>query len=365
MTKLLYITNGIDGSGGLERVLSIKASYLAEHYNYEVIILSLNELKKPFYDFSPKIQFVNIMVSGNPFSYFKKYREGIKSKINELKPDIISVCDDGLKGFFVPQIVNAKIPIIYERHASINLNFKRGKQNLSVKAKGFFQYALMKHKAKMFNKFVVLTSANLNEWEGENLLVIPNPLSFYPNEKSTLQNKDVIVVGSHGYNKGYDLLLKAWHIVLDKYPNWRLNIYGKIDENRTFVKQAETLGLKSSVNFFNPVKDIKNKYLESSIMVLPSRSEGFGMVLIEAMACGVPCVSFDCPNGPADIIKDGVDGFLIENGNIRDLATKIKKLIDEESLRIKMGNRAKESVKRYSVEVVVKKWDELFKELVR
>jgi glycosyltransferase involved in cell wall biosynthesis len=88
------------------------------------------------------------------------------------------------------------------------------------------------------------------------------------------------------------------------------------------------------------------------------------MVLIEAMACGVPCVSFDCPQGPADIIQNGVDGFLVENGNIDLLGSKIIKLIEEKNLRKQMGAKAKQNVKRYRPEVIVKQWDELFKSLV-
>ena len=101
--KLLYITNGINGSGGLERVLSIKASYLVDHYNYEVTILSLNDNQlNPFYTFSDKIQMVSIPVIGNPLQYIKAYKKGIKQIVNQIKPDVISVCDDGLKGYFIP-----------------------------------------------------------------------------------------------------------------------------------------------------------------------------------------------------------------------------------------------------------------------
>ncbi len=363
--KLLYITNGINGSGGLERVLSIKASYLTDLYDYEVTILSLNDNHlKPFYKFSDKIKMVSIPVSGNFIQYLKSYRAGLVNVINEMQPDIMAVCDDGLKGFLIPNIINVQIPIIYERHASVNLNFKRGKGNLLSLAKNKLQHFIMKQAARKFDKFVVLTNANLKEWKGDNLMVVPNPLSFYPQESAALQNKYVIAVGSHSYNKGYDLLILAWKQVLQKHPDWILNIYGKIDSNSTFITQVTDLGLKSNVNFYEPVKDIQSKYLESSIMVLPSRSEGFGMVLIEAMACGVPCVSFNCPEGPADIIKDGEDGYLVENGKVEKLANKLMKLIEQESIRKEMGIKAKQNVKRYLPEVIVQQWDILFKSLV-
>jgi len=104
--------------------------------------------------------------------------------------------------------------------------------------------------------------------------------------------------------------------------------------------------------------------LASSVMVLPSRSEGFGMVLIEAMECGVPCVSFDCPSGPRDIITHGEDGFLVEKENIQELAEKLLVLIENENLRKRMGEAAKLNVQRYATEAIVKQWDDLFRELV-
>lgn len=363
--KLLYITNGINAAGGLERVLSIKASYLADHYGYEVSILSLNDNHlNPFYKFSDKINMFSITVKGNPLKYFVHYTKGIRKVVNQIQPDIISVCDDGIKGFFIPKILITDIPIIYERHASVKLNFNRENKSFYKILKSKLESFLIRKLATNFEKFIVLTEGNLQEWTGHNLKVIPNPLSFYPKEQATLKNKCVIAVGSHSYNKGYDLLLMAWQKVICVHKDWVLNIYGKKDKKSTFVKQAKDLMLKKNVNFFQPVNNIQNKYIDASIMVLPSRSEGFGMVLIEAMACGLPAVSFNCPHGPADILTNGEDGFLVENGNTEKLASHILKLIEDVNLRMEMGTKAKENVERYLPEIIVKQWDELFKSLV-
>ena len=356
--KLLYITNGINGAGGLERVLSIKASMLAENYGYEVHIVSLNEpVAIPFYEFSAKVNFHNINVKGNPIRYLKNYSQGICRMVKLLQPDVISVCDDGLKAFFVPMIHKTRIPVVYERHASIRL----AERNTF---KDVYRKKMMRLLSRTFDKFVVLTDSNKLEWpKQKKLITIPNPVSFYPLESSTLENKKVIVVGTHSYNKGYDLLLKAWDMLKEERREWELHVYGKIDSNRTFIKMASALELENSVYFHEPKQNIKNNYLESSLLVLTSRTEGFGMVLIEAMACGLPCVSFDCPSGPSDIISNGEDGLLVNNGDLKALSKALIKLISDESLRKEMGANARENVKRFLPENIVPFWDELFKNL--
>ena len=363
--KLLYITNGINGSGGLERVVSTKASFLADHYNYDVHIAGLNDSTTGlFYEFSSKIKLHPFPVFGNPLRYVQRYVSGIKKLVQTVQPDVIIVCDDGLKGFFVPIIIGRKQPIIYERHVSKSIEFRKDASAIQ-KLFSRFKLRLMDYLSGKFTVFVVLTQSNTSEWKGKNVLVIPNPLSFYPEERSSLRNKKVLAVGKQSHQKGYDRLLRSWKIVQEKFPDWSLEMYGKKDASLRFEQLAENLGISNSVRFYEPEKDIVKKYLESSIYVLSSRFEGFGMVLIEAMACGVPCVSFDCPHGPSDIIEDDVDGFLVKNDDEFAFAEQLLILIENQSIRMEMGTKARENVKRFLPENILKQWDELFKSLTK
>lgn len=361
--KLLYITNGINGSGGLERVLSVKASALTEDYGYEVVIATLNEPEhRPFYTFSPKVQFKNFVAGGNPLMYFMQYRQQLRKLVKEVQPDIISVCDDGLKGFFIPKILGKRIPIIYERHVSQNIYRAQRNEGLGnwITEKTF---ALMRRLSHDFDAFVVLTQGSLTEWPANaKTQVIPNPLPFYPEETAALTKKKVIAVGKQSYQKAYDLLLPIWKQTV-RPPGWELHIFGKLAQELKLDELRKELGLEDSVFFHPPSNDIEKEYRDASVFVLTSRFEGFGMVLIEAMACGLPVVSFDCPHGPGDIISDGEDGFLIENGNTDLFVAKLSELLKNKELRIKMGAKSRENVQTYLPAQIVRQWDAILMDL--
>lgn len=362
MPKLLYITNGISGSGGLERVLSIKASGLADCFGYEVHILTLNQRGlPPFYQFSKKIVFHDIEAKGNVLRYFFSYKRGIVKTIHRVGPDIVSVCDDGLKGLFVPLYFKKKIPIIYERH-TVKHAFQ-GTKGIG-KLRYYIFGKLADYGSRLYDRFVVLTAQNTKEWRKATVRVIPNPNSFYTSSPSILTNKKVISVGTMSHVKGFDLLLNAWKIVSDKHPDWHLDIYGKPVLKKELLQLAQKLNIKNHVSLHDPVDDIEEKYKSASIYVLSSRYEGFGMVLIEAMACGLPCVSFDCPLGPADIINDGVDGYLVAPNDVEALAEKIILMLEEEEKRKQMGQSARQTAMNYMPDKIVEKWDVMFKELI-
>ena len=362
--RLLYITNGINGSGGLERVLSIKASYLADNLDYDVFLLTLNESHpNSFYSFSSRIKLLSIPVIGSSIRYFITYIKEIRKAVKEIQPDIISVCDDGLKGFLLPLILGKSKPIIYERHVSKEIEMHIDFSFLKT-CQIYLKWFLMDQLAVRFNSFVVLTEGNKKEWPTvRNIKVISNPLSFYPSNYSSLENKKVISVGKQSYQKGQDMLLQAWKLVSGSFPNWHLAIYGKKDSAMGLEKLALQLSLEQTVSFNEPEKEIEQKYRDSSIYVMSSRYEGFGMVLIEAMACGLPCVSFNCNYGPSDIIENNVDGLLVDSENISALADKLMVLMGNDRLRQQMGTQARENVKRFLPNEIMQQWDSLFKAL--
>ncbi len=219
-------------------------------------------------------------------------------------------------------------------------------------------------KVKELDSFVVLTHEDKEKWsELNNITVIHNPLTFYPAETSDCSSKQVIAAGRYVPIKRFDHLIEAWAIVSQKHTDWTLQLYGAGNKEQ-YQSLMEKYQLKNC--FINPpTPDIEQKYCDSSIFVLSSKNEGFGMVIIEAMACGVPPVSYDCPCGPKDIITDQEDGLLVENGNISMLAEKIIYLIENDDIRKEMGRLARIKSQQFLIDNIGKKWDELFNHLLR
>ncbi len=221
------------------------------------------------------------------------------------------------------------------------------------------------NKIKHLKRFIVLSSEDKENWSGlKNIIVINNPISFQTEKIAKLDNKKVIAVGRYTYQKGFDILIQAWKLVVNRHPYWSLNIYGS-GNSQPYMLLCKELGLTESCHLKKETNDIINKYLESSIFVLSSRFEGFPMVLPEAMSVGLPCVAFTCPCGTKDIINDGEDGLWVDNGNVKMLADKICYLIENETKRKKMGLNALNNIKRLNLKSIMEQWDSLFNELIK
>jgi glycosyltransferase involved in cell wall biosynthesis len=196
--------------------------------------------------------------------------------------------------------------------------------------------------------------------EGPAIHVIPNALSFVSPAKSALQQPVILSAGALEEEKGFDLLIRSFALLHTSCPDWRLEIYGEGTLAPALHSLIAELGLRDSVALHAPVKDLKSRMLEASIYVMPSRREGFGMVLVEAMECGLACVSFDCPTGPRNIISDNVNGVLVPPQDTEAMAQALQSLIgDPEHLR-RLAEAGSRSAKDYALTLITTRWVTLF-----
>ena len=361
--KLLLLTTDITIVGGVENVISKLTDYFVEYYGYEVEIVSLygnyNNKIKPYFKFNNKVKlsFANL----EPIPRNNKLDE--LTKDFKLKKDIKNI------------IKNREFDIIMTFHYSIsiavilNKRYIRGK--IVVTEHGDYYYGIgrldiLKRKItyRIADKVVVLTEYNRKKYEKflKNVEVINNPRPFNTIKRSNQMNKRIITAGRLEYEKGFDRIIDVFNDKYIKSSGWRLDIYGDGSQKDNLINKIKELNLEDKVRILPFTKNIKEEFLKSSIYVLPSRTEAFGMVLLEAMECGLPCISFDTP-GPKEIIKNEQDGFIISDNNNDLFRDKLKILINDKEKRILFSKNSKKNVERFDIKNISDKWKNLFEQL--
>jgi glycosyltransferase involved in cell wall biosynthesis len=205
--------------------------------------------------------------------------------------------------------------------------------------------------------------AQLLHGSGTKAVTIGNGLPPMAYPRSSQENRIVATAGRLHPQKGYDLLIPAFAKVVEKRPDWKLRIYGRGSEYARLRSMIVELGLSNHVLLMGATDDIEGELAKSSLLVVSSRFEGFGMTIIEAFACGVPVVSFDCPRGPGEIITHGRDGLLVPAENGALLTDALLELIEDTERRRNFAAEALRSAERHSIGVVAQRWEELFTEL--
>ena len=376
--KIVYLTPALYMAGGVERVLSLKASYFAEQYGYDVTIILTEGKGKPlFYPLSDKIKVINLDIGfeklwycsfvAKVFVYLSKqrrYKKKLTEELMRLRPDItvsllrreINFVNDMMDG-------SRKIGELHINRANYrNFNTEHAGIIKRLFAK-VWSGNLLGHLGKL-DKLVVLTEKDKEAWtELDNVEVIPDPLSLSPVAISPLKAKRVVAIARYSHEKGIDLLLQAWAIAEKKVADWQLDVFGDGDRS-AYEHMIDELKIdRCRCQLHGRTNDVEREYVNSSLFVLSSRFEGFGMVITEAMACGLPVVAFDCPWGPRAIIADGEDGLLVENGRVEALAEALARLMDDEHLRRAMAEAGVRNVQRFGLDNIAGRWKKLFERL--
>lgn len=376
--KMVYVTPALYMAGGVERVLTLKANYFTEHFGYDITIILTEGKDKPlFYPLSKKIKVINLGIGFEElwtcnflkkiFVYLKKqrrYKKALTAELMRIHPDItISLLRREINFLNDIKDGSRKIGEMHINRANYR-NFNT--EHAGIVKKMFAKVwsgSLLGHLGKL-DRLVVLTEKDREAWtELNNVEVIPDPLSIRPSSISSQTSKRVVAIARYSHEKGIDLLLQAWAKTEKTVSDWRLDVFGDGDRS-AYERLIDELKIdRSRCQLHGRTNDVERECVKSSLFVLSSRFEGFGMVITEAMACGLPVVAFDCPWGPRAIIAGGEDGLLVENGNVNALADALVRLMDDEHFRRSMAEAGVRNVQRFGLDSIAGRWKSLFESL--
>lgn len=377
--RILIIHRSFALVGGAERVITDKANYLAKA-GHQLMLVSYEQGLHPLpYELHPSVAHVDLDCRFFTLSRYSallrlyhfyrlrsKFKKSLHKKIISFKANVVVMASDWQTLIDLVLDVASPIPVIAEFHNAYdhvmrNVEISGGwlKQKI-IKA---YYWQTLKH-LRRCARLVVLTHVDANCWKRHfnNVVVIPNPLTCYPDVIDDIDKEPgrIIFVGRFNHEKRIDRLISAFSMIAEKYPVWHIDIFGDGNERQNLFRQINDLQLEKRVIIHAPTKEIFSEYKRSEMLALCSEHEAWSLVLVEAMACGVPCVSMDCPNGPREIIDDYVTGLLAKNGDVDDFSAKIEWMITHDAERYEMGHKARKAAAAYKLDVVMEQWERLY-----
>ena len=375
--KLIYCICETYNPGGMERVLLNKVRYLVERHGYDITVVTTDQNgRAPFYPFPEKVKMVDLGINYSEdnakgvftkiVNYLRKrrvHRQRLTELLMRERADIV-VSLYPSESSFIPYIKDGSKKVL-ELHFNKFFRLQYNRTGL-LGLIDRWRTRQDERIVRRFDRFVVLTEEDKGYWgDMPNIQVIPNAALFMADRYADMSRKRVIAVGRLDYQKGFDRLIDAWQIVCSTglFQEWRLDIFGQGEWKDMLKAKVREYGLQNSLHLNEPTKEIAKEYADSSMLVMSSNYEGFPMVMIEAMACGLPVVTFDFKCGPRDIINDEENGLIVPDGDIQALADAMMRLMANESLRQTMSVEARKVTETYSEEVVMGKWVSLFEGL--
>lgn len=350
--KICFIVGDLNCSGGTERVTSLIANELVK-YNYDISILSLKNGANPFFDLDDNIKIYSL--NNKKVSFKKKFIStilGIRNFVNNNNIDTVVSVESITCIFSIPALIGLKINHICWEHFNFNVDLGSKYRNLARKLA-----------ARQCNYIVTLTKRDEKLWRNglanirAKIISIPNPSTFENiNNYPSLDSKIVLAVGRYRYQKGYDLLMEAWSKVNNK-NGWKLVTVGDGEDKQEIIELAKSLNVFDTIEINPPTEHIIQYFRKASFYCMSSRFEGLPMVLLEAQSFSLPIVSFDCDTGPAELINNGVSGYLVEAENVEKLSEAITNMINiDPDSYLEMCKSAKENINNFKVDEIIKKW---------
>ena len=356
--NIAFLINSLHNAGGTERVSTVIANKLSEE-GYCVKFFSLHRGEKPFFDISPKIDicYLNDVPYSNIYVNYLSNMLKIRKlcKINKIDY-LIDVCT-AMSLMSIPATIFSHTKVISWEHFNAGINWNPITSPLSRRLVSRFAY-----------KVVVLTNDDKrifdSKFKAKNTVVIHNPLTINPSGVVDIGQKVAIAVGRLEHQKGFDILLYAWSKTKCRAKGWKLRIVGSGSLDSELRDLSLSLGIADSVEFLPATNNIVSEYLKASVFLLSSRFEGFGLVLVEAMSVGLPIISFDCDNGPRDIVEHNTTGILVSPLDIESFSNEIDTLSSDYNLRCELSKNALYSVERFKLEPILQQWKNILEKEV-
>lgn len=356
MKSIALLVGDITKVGGTERAVTNLANLLVHNYKVHIISIYKNENNNVHFKLDSQILLENLnFPEPKSITRYAVYLNLIIKlrKLNRIKCFDVFISTGHALSFILPLVV------LFSKSKSV------AAEHISRSSLPFISKLMQLTTYRLLDAVVVLSpSAKKSYYFCNRVYIIPNSLSFYVKDNTTSANKIILTVGRISYEKGYDRLVEVLSVIRLKINGWRMRIFGNgvlENEIKDLINEKE---LSDFISLNDFVVDIQKEYLNAGIYLMTSRSEAFPMVLLEAMSCGLPVIAYDCPDGPREIIQDGVNGFLVEDGNVNAMAERLLILISDDELRKTMGENAIRSVEAYKTESIYKKWTFLIDNLI-
>ncbi len=391
LNRVYLLVTSPDAAGGIARATATLANHLVETRPVEMIAL-YRRRRGALYPLDPRVKVrclpdeatpAELELADLPTETPGGDRTGAYSAlVDAVLPRVLRALEPGIvistRAIFHLEIANhapAHCITIGQDHTSLSMRKNKSKLQRRDKEEDDDLVTDVKLVAKAIgrlDRYVVLTEADAASYRlkfpeiTDRLSVIRNPAPWpvlVPDENSPERQKVIVAAGKLGGRKGFDQLVRAYTPIAKERPDWQVHIYGTGPRHRQLVRLISEGDIGEYVILKGHTEEMERVLEEASIMVLTSKYEGLPMVIIEAMTKGVPVVSFDCPNGPAEMVNDGVTGRLVPNKDLEAFRSALLSVMDDAELRASMGAEALKSAVQFEVDRVFQTWQDLFESL--